>query len=129
MEALKAEVIKVLHGTSALGPALLNDLIEKSESKIAKLTQELQTTELEFQRQKMYWNRFSATRTSLLATGVTDISCLTFNQLQELAALVLDRMELKARQYRPHPLGLRGYCLLGHRCRCLTGMHDRADIL
>ena len=53
MEILKAEVIKVLRGTSAFGPVLLNDLIEKSESKIAKLNQEEQTTELEVQRQRM----------------------------------------------------------------------------
>ena len=94
MEVLKAEVIEVLRGTSAFGPALLNDLIEKSESKIAKLNQELKTTELEFQRQKIRWNRFCATRTSLLAAGVADLSRLTLSQQQELAALLIDRVEL-----------------------------------
>lgn len=53
MEILKAEVIEVLRCTSAFGPVLLNDLIEKSESKIAKRNQEMQTTELEVQRQRM----------------------------------------------------------------------------
>ena len=50
MEVLKAEVIEVLHGTCAFGPTLLNDLIERSEGKITRLKQELQTTELEFRR-------------------------------------------------------------------------------
>ena len=50
MEVLKAEVIEVLHGTSAFGPTLLNALIERSAGKITRLKQELQTTELEFRR-------------------------------------------------------------------------------
>ncbi len=94
MEALKAEVIEVLHGTSAFGPALLNDLIERSEGKIARLKQELQTAELEFQRQKTRWSRLCETRKSLLAAGATGISSLTFSQQQELVSLLTERVEI-----------------------------------
>lgn len=94
MEVLKAEVIEVLHGTSAFGPTLLNDLIERSEGKITRLKQELQTTELEFRRQKTRWSRLCETRKALLSADVTDILNLTFPQQQELAALLIDRVEI-----------------------------------
>ena len=94
MEVLKAEVIEVLHGTSAFGPTLLNDLIERSEGKITRLKQELQTTDVACVRCIAGWSRLCETRKALLSADVTDILNLTFPQQQELAALLIDRVEI-----------------------------------
>lgn len=72
------------------------------------------------------WCRlFSGTiKIFMLAAGMTGLSCLTFSPQQELAALRMDRVELRRRRCRSHSMDLRGYCLLGCRCRQLNGMHE-----
>lgn len=94
LNALKAEVLQVLQGTSAFGSALISELIQQSESRLIALEQELVSVQENLRRQKSQQARFFELWKALISSGTKDLSSLPFHQQQEIAHAMISRIEL-----------------------------------
>ena len=85
LETLKAEVVQVLQGTSAFGSVLIRDLIQRSESRLMTLNQELLAVQEEQRSSKAQWGRISELRKTLIKTNVSKLNTLPLHQQREIA--------------------------------------------
>lgn len=91
---LKTEVISEIRGMSAFGPALLTELIQETEQKIAKLNSELILLEHQQTQRKIRWERFCALRKSLLSSQNHDIRRLSLADQQDIVGQLIERIEI-----------------------------------
>lgn len=94
LEVLKAEVVEVLRGSSAFSSALLNDLLEKSESKLLLLKAELVEVKEEVHRHKDRWSRLIHLRQEILSEHIRSLDMLVLSHQQEVARALISRVEL-----------------------------------
>lgn len=94
LETLKAEVVQVLQGTSAFGSVLIRDLIQRSESRLMTLNQELLAVQEEQRSSKAQWGRISELRKTLIKSNVSKLNTLSLHQQREIANMLISRIEL-----------------------------------
>lgn len=94
LEVLQAEVVEVLRGSSAFSSTLLNDLLQKSESKLLLLKAELAEIKEEAHQHKIRWSRLIHLRQEILSEHIRSLDTLPLSHQQEVARALISRVEL-----------------------------------
>ena len=91
---LQAEVVEVLRGSSAFSSTLLNDLLQKSESKLLLLKAELAETKEEAHQHKVRWSHLIHLRQEILSEHIRSLDTLPLSHQQDIARALISRVEL-----------------------------------
>lgn len=94
LEVLKAEVVKVLRGSSAFGSVLLNDLIKMSENKLLLLKAELVKVKEAACQHKARWHGLLRLHQEVSSKHIRNLDALPIFVQQEIAYAMISRVEL-----------------------------------